>query len=185
MGQQESESFSECKTLAESGGDAAAQARLGWRYAKGEDCHADPVEAVSWFRKAARQENPSAAYGLGCAYLYGRGIGNDFDEGLKWISQAAENGDQDAQFELGELYRTGMKVAEKGPVLLAKDGTAAFRWIRESATGGKVEAQWSLANLYSSGEGVSADMNEAIRWWRAAADSGHTPSTFSGDDISG
>jgi len=50
-------------------GDAWAQCILGVAYFEGVGTRRDPIEAVRWTRKAARQGDDTAQYNLGLAYL--------------------------------------------------------------------------------------------------------------------
>ena len=44
--------------------------------------------------------------------------------------------------------------------------------IRERAERGDAEAQYDLALAYYKGEGVAKDLEEAVKWFRKAADQG-------------
>ena len=52
----------------------------------------------------------------------------------------------------------------------------AFEQAKARAEKGDVQAQYSLANYYERGLGVAKDKNEAVKWYRKAADQGHEES---------
>ena len=49
-----------------------------------------------------------------------------------------------------------------------------FDELKKLAEEGMPEAQYNLGLMYSTGKGVPQDYNEAIRWYRLAADQGHS-----------
>ena len=53
-------------------------------------------------------------------------------------------------------------------------GQRDLRELRDRADEGSPAAQFNLARLYVSGTGVPQDDLEAVRWYRLAADQGHT-----------
>ena len=50
--------------------------------------------------------------------------------------------------------------------------------IRCLAEQGNAEAQFSLGFRYDEGEGVPQDSQEAVKWWRKAAEQGHDQAQF-------
>ena len=52
----------------------------------------DVVEAVKWYRKAAKQEHADAQYNLGKRYEKGDGVDQDVVEAVKWYRKAAKQG---------------------------------------------------------------------------------------------
>ena len=46
------------------------------------------------------------------------------------------------------------------------------------AQSGDAEAQWQMAGYYEQGLGVEPDQQEAIRWYRQAATSGHVEAQY-------
>lgn len=49
----------------------------------------------------------------------------------------------------------------------------AFNLYMKLAEQGNPEAQYQLGNLYFSGDGVEFDLDEALAWYRSAADQGN------------
>jgi uncharacterized protein len=53
-----------------------------------------------------------------------------------------------------------------------EDYTSAFEWA-EKAAAGSGDAAFLLGQMYARGEGVSQNMDQAVYWYRQAADQGH------------
>lgn len=49
---------------------------------------------MTWFRKAAEQNNADAQYRLGACYANGMGVARNQVEALKWIRKSAAQGDE-------------------------------------------------------------------------------------------
>jgi uncharacterized protein len=107
-------------------GDATAQSKLGWKYAKGEGVPQDHAEAVKWFRKAADQGNVAAQINLGVSYAKGEGVPQDYTEAAKWYRKAADQGNGVAQNNLGAMYAQGQGVTQ--------DYTQAYVWFHRAAS---------------------------------------------------
>ena len=93
----------------------------------------DYVEAVKWFRKAAKQGHLEAQDNLGLCYRDGLGVAKDYVEAVKWFRKAAEQGNASAQYNLGACYENGYGVTQ--------DDAEAERWYRKAAKQGHREAQ--------------------------------------------
>jgi TPR repeat protein len=70
-------------TLAEKG-DADAQFKAGLMYYLGQGVLRDYREALAWFKKAARQNNPYAQYNVGYMHEKGEGTPQDYGEAAKY-----------------------------------------------------------------------------------------------------
>jgi len=143
--------------------------------------------AFMWLRQEAEQGNDDAMYRVALCYLRGEGTEVDPDEGIKWLDatstrmvpeatvngfprpwilKAAENGNATAQYRIGISQ------------LLLEDGAVneAELWLTKAAEQGHTLAQTFLYDLYAGLIGGEADVKknpaEAIRWLRAAAESG-------------
>ncbi|MDR1297836.1 MAG: hypothetical protein LBO05_10800, partial [Deltaproteobacteria bacterium] len=70
----------------------------------------------------------------------------------------------------------GPAAKETDPVTEAEEKelamTMACFWWTKAAENGLPEAQFLLGCAYADGNGVSAEMDEAVRWWRLAAAQG-------------
>ena len=94
-----------------------------------------------------------------------------------WFSQAAGQGHEYAMYALGKLN------------LEAGNASAARRWFEKAANLGNQFAQYQLGKLLLQGDGVSKDVEEAVRqftasanctfWERTSSRTGTPPSTGS------
>jgi hypothetical protein len=75
-------------------GDAAAEYRLGVRYATGEDVTQDYSEAMRWFLQAADQGNVRAQATVAAWMLAGRGAAQDYSQAYYWALLAQAGGDE-------------------------------------------------------------------------------------------
>ena len=180
-------------------GNAKAQYDLGVRYYNGGGVSQNYAEAIKWYRKAAEQGYAMAQNKLGIMYEKGRGVPQDYLEAVKWYRKAAEQGDMNAQYNLGYMYEYGKGVtpdkaeAKKWYQNVAKQGSEdakkalrrLSRWkpgkgedkltqLKRDAENGDAEAQYQLGFNYFHGyDGVKEDHEEAVKWYRKAAEQGH------------
>ncbi|GAA5001724.1 tetratricopeptide repeat protein [Acinetobacter puyangensis] len=69
--------------------------------------HAQPEQAVEWFKHAKERGDLRADFMLGMAYLTGNGVAADAKHAVEVLNQAGEAGDIDAYFALYQAYRDG------------------------------------------------------------------------------
>ena len=126
-------------------------------YRKGEGLpEPDPVQALKWFRAAARQKDPAAIHNLAVMYHLGEGgLEPDLDKAAQLNLEAAELGSADAQFAFGVIYAEGIGVE--------RDRREAVRWLREAANQDHPEAQNSLGVAYCDGHGVDQGVPRLVR----------------------
>ena len=79
------------------GGDASAQAYLGYMFESGRGVPQDFTEAAYWYRRSAEQGNDSAQYQLGLLYDKGFGVRQDLVEASKWLNLATANASRDSR----------------------------------------------------------------------------------------
>jgi TPR repeat protein len=145
-----SQAFTWIKQKAEQG-DGDAQYRLALCYLRGEGTEVDAHEGIRWLDMAAKARVPEA---------------NIYGFPRPWIRNAAENGNATAQYRIGVHQ------------LILEDDSLdeAEVWLTKAAEQGHTLAQKYLYHLYSGLIGGAADVKknpaEAIRWLRAAAESG-------------
>ena len=92
-------------------------------------------EAVSWYGKAAAQENTC----LGKLYLEGKDVPKDVQKAVAYLTDSAEHGNQYAQYALGKLYLTGQGVKQ--------DRERAWAYFYESAEQGNEYAAFFLEHF--------------------------------------
>ncbi|TXH33773.1 MAG: sel1 repeat family protein [Rhodospirillaceae bacterium] len=109
----------------------------------------DVAGAIPLLEEEAQRGNPVAAYNLGKIYESGSGgIAKDYAKAATWYRQAAEIGSTPTQF----------------------DGTQLGPQAADLMFAAQLYSQYGLARLYEAGRGVPQDSNEAVRWYRRAAD---------------
>ena len=164
-------------------GDIVAQYNLGLCCYEGDGMERTYAEAAKWWRKAAEQGYANAQTRLG-VLIYDK-LDMDYSEAVHWLRKAAEQNDAEAQFYLGECYYYGTGVEQ--------DVEEAMKWYQKaaeqdyykaksrieffdllhSAEQGDPGAQFSLGYRYYYGTAVKEDREEAIKWYRKAAEQGN------------
>ena len=129
-------------------GHADAQYKLGFAYDWGYGVEKDLEEAAKWYHKAAEQGHADAHYALGLAYYNGYGVEQDYMKAAEWFRKAADKGHGESEYDLELAYQ-------------------------EAAKQGNVDAQYELGVMHSNGNFVEKDLEEAVKWFRKAADKGH------------
>ena len=115
-------------------------------YYHGEGVKKNPQKAVSWLKKAAKQNLLIAQASLGYIYVTDRNFKNNLAEGIFWTKKASAYGNARAQATLGIAYLIGKGVEKNIP-----EGVS---WIKKAARQGNYPAQSMLASCYENGIGV-------------------------------
>lgn len=93
---------------------------------------------------------------------------------IEELVPSAESGDRDTQFRLAEEYFMGSHDCGRGEMAgPPQDLKKALFWYIKAADHGNSEAQFKLGVIYTNGEGVTANTEEAHRWFKRAAENGH------------
>ena len=104
----------------------------------GSEKPADKREAVSWFEKAAADDDREAMFWLGRMNVRGEGgLEKDDATGVGWLKNAAEDGHMMAMVWLGDLSRQGRVTGAKDP----KQALAWFNKVLEGAGPGDEKAK--------------------------------------------
>ena len=142
-------------------GDVEAQCFLANHYhSKG-----DHSQALSWYHKAAEQNNTDAQLILGDCYYDGLGTEEDYQQAFYWYEKAAGLGNAEAQNTLGDCYYYGHGIE--------MNNQKAFYWYKKAAEQGNAEAQSKLGYCYYYGYGVEKDKQKAVYWYNMAAEQDH------------
>ncbi len=160
-------------------GDSDAQFQLGLMYETGKGVPRNYCDAFKWFRLAAQQGNNDAEYKLG--YMYENGLGvfkKGYAEASKWYRLAADKGHPDAITKLQELdlkLTPGDTMPQKPNKSNVKEDVSMPCDPTLQYLGDKTyrENQFNIGNNYYYGDSVAQDYNEAVKWYRLAADKGH------------
>ena len=148
-------------------GDANCQYQFGEMYEKGKKVRRNENTARQWYRLAAEQGHVSAQFSLGLLMQ-----DKNVAESLKWLLEADLRGHNSAALYLGRIYAGG-------GVEILKDVKTAVKWFLKAADPARgyhpsAEAQLELGHIYRKGDGVPKDEAEAIKWYRRAANQGHS-----------
>ncbi len=142
---------------------APAQVVLGYLSETGEaGLSTDPVQAVEWYKKAAKLNDSIGSWLLGRAYFTGTGTPRDTEQAIVELRKSASQGDPFGQHLLG------MALLGKG------DSTEAAQWFRKAAMQGLPQAQQQLGMMLKQGQGIPADKVEAYVWLALSARAGNS-----------
>jgi TPR repeat protein len=155
-------------------GDANARFELGVRYYLGSNVPPSTAEAVKWWRTAAEDKHPGAAFNLGAVSLQDPGSPTNRIEAFEWFCLAAVWGDSDAV----QVLR-GLAGALKPDELIAGIGRAYGRYGKDIDLAGTLPStrdpavQTLLGEAYAQGAGVPQDYHRARAWFERAAAQGN------------
>ncbi|KAJ5670596.1 uncharacterized protein N7477_005959 [Penicillium maclennaniae] len=127
----------------------------------------DEKYANQLFHQAADLGYKFSQFRLGTAYEYGL-MGNPVDNRMSiiWYTRAAAQGEHQSELALSGWYLTGSEG------ILQQNDTEAYLWARKAATAGLAKAEYAMGYFTEVGIGVSANLEDAKRWyWRAACES--------------
>ena len=120
---------------------------------------ADIVNAMNWYRKAAKLNNAEAQTRL--AYLLDNSEENE--EAIKWYQKAVQQGHADAFYGLGIMYAAGEGANQ--------DEAKAFELFTQAANKGHAPSIRALAVTYEKGDlGQPIDYELAVEWLQAGGD---------------
>lgn len=128
-------------------------------------------KSLSWIKKAAELNHLDSQLRLADAYFYGKDTMQDYAEAMRWYMTIIEKDYEKystpeksayAMTRVAYMYSNGLNVDI--------DYKKAVEWYRQAAERGGAEAAWSLGNMYLNGNGVTANKQEADKWF-ARADS--------------
>ena len=170
LSKKKEERFFSCREFVQSLELNTAAVKTKSSYNPVDGVHQVDVKESECFRKAAKQGDARAQYGLGLCYARGKGVPQDMKKAVKWFRKAAEQGNAVAQGILGNCYYRGDGVSE--------DKKEAFKWYRKAAEQGNAVAQFNLGNCYYRGDGVLVNSDEAVYWFHKAAKLGNTRAQY-------
>jgi len=139
-----------------------AQYNIGKSYYDGNGVEQNYEKAINWWRKVTKVAQ--AFYDLAGMYHYGIHVGVDHAEAARLYHKAVELREYSAFDKLAELSKNNNDIAQ--------ESSSALEFVRTVAEQGDINAQFTLANLYQSGFWVKKNLNEAVKWWRKAAEQG-------------
>lgn len=127
-------------------------------------------ETAKWFTQAAEQGHVEARHALGLYYYRKK----DDEKAVEWLTKAAESGHLEAQCVLAihNATRNGDDMdAGTRDILDWYRGHIPydFDWTHPTAEHGNRMAQYNLGRCYEEGVGVDKDLDQAMMWYRKAA----------------
>jgi len=144
------------RPLAEAG-DPWAQLSYGGLTLAGFGGRPDPIEACTWFQKAAEQGYAPAQGNFGECYYQGHGVPKDLGKAFEWYRKSAEQGDAGGENNLGAMYAQGEGVPA--------DAKEAVQWFERSALHGNMQGMYNLAKVYFQGRpDLPKDYELAFKW---------------------
>jgi TPR repeat protein len=129
-------------------GETAARVALGNRLDSGCGMEKDPIQALRWYRMAARVGNSSAANNIAITF---RQNGN-FRRAVHWFRASIALGDDEARIQLGvhQYWGIGVRADHSAAIANFKTVTKA-KFITEA---GRDDAFFYLSAAYLEGKGV-------------------------------
>lgn len=146
-------------------GNVVAQLLVAEAFYYGRGTKEDRVEAVKWYRSAAKSKNHDAEASLGLCYLHGYGCERNDQLAVSYFLDAVEGSNVVAMTNLAFCYINGRGVVEE-----PEEG---FKWARRAADQGHAPGQVMLAECLLLGKGVERNPKEAEVWLKAAARQGN------------
>jgi hypothetical protein len=120
--------------------------------------------AVNYLRRAAEQGLTRAITRLAVHYWEGNGVEQDFEQAVALRRIASELGCNVARFDLANNLQA------RGTPEDQVEAASLFRLVAIETERANVQAQMGM--LYRDGRGVEQDLEEALYWFRLAADQG-------------
>ncbi|MGA2794336.1 MAG: tetratricopeptide repeat protein, partial [Roseiarcus sp.] len=122
----------------------------------------DMNEALKYYRAAAEQGHPYAAFNYANTLVLGRGVPRDVTAALPFLVKAANANLPPAAKLLGILYRDGNGVPP--------DKMASLKWFRQAADKGDLYSAAEIGAAYWDGApAYPKDQAEAVQWFLKAA----------------
>jgi TPR repeat protein len=168
-GHNQAEGFKWYRRAAEHG-DAVAENNVGGMYVEGAGVQQNYAEGVDWLRKAVEHGAESPIEQLLFLYhsgkaLPGKSLEENRKEGLTLLQSWADQGNSTAQYVLAGAYKRGF-------LGLPSDPAHMLHWLRKAAEKNP-EAESHVGWVYSQGDGVPKNYDEAVSWYRKAAEHGN------------
>ncbi|KAI8875363.1 HCP-like protein [Backusella circina FSU 941] len=150
------------KTAANNTKDKNSQFTLGYMYEYGIGCEKDIDAAITWYKKAIKNDHWGAHCNLG--YIYERH--KKYKDAFKLYRCAAMRDCTQAQYNVASCYARGLGTS--------KNKGDAFHWFERAADNGHHEAQADMGYLYWK----KKDFKEAKKYYTRAAKGGVVRAQF-------
>lgn len=150
-------------------GHISAQRDLAARYWSGVGMPQDRDRAFALLQAAAEGGNLLAQIDLGWMHYRGLGIPLDYGRARDYFTAAADAGSAEGQFRLAQMVQLGQGGRDLGP---SENHRQARELLLAAARQGYLPAQLELARQYETGFAAFRDEEQALVWYRAAAEQG-------------
>lgn len=168
------------------------QAQLGYCYTNGIGVEKDENKGLHWTRQSAEKGNARGQFNLG---VYFQEM-NDMEKAVEYYTKSANQGYVYAQHNLGRIYSVNFQDKAKAiywyekaanqeyPLSQSKLAALyldmddeyynrqAFSLLRKAANAEEKSAYNNLGYCYATGKGTNRNIQEALVWFRKAADNG-------------
>lgn len=144
-------------------GNDHAQFYLAKRYQKGIGVTKNPLKAIEWYTRAAKQNVTPAQLNLGIMYARGEGVAVNEQQARYWLERAAKRGDNRASYTLALIDEKQRKLVD------------AYKWYELSARDGmlndevrtKARGKIGQLALNLSGSDIANARNQANSWFQS------------------
>jgi TPR repeat protein len=119
-------------------------------------------KVFSYLMDAAKQGDPVAACNLGMLYTNGDGCEQSYLLSCKWFCISAYKNVCQAQYNLGVCFRKHII-----------DYPKSIYWLKKASENNYTEASYTLGVMYNEGIITERNIDEAIKYYKLAANNGH------------
>ena len=133
----------------------------GLKYFYGENMEPDYQKAISYFSRAANQNDGRALYFYGLCCQWGLGTEKSDVNACNFYKEAYLHGFDQAVVAIGDCYAHGLGVAENGRM--------AAVWYKKGADAGNALAAQRYGKCLENGFGVVNDPEQARAWYAKSA----------------
>lgn len=126
----------------------------------------DPVQALTWFKKAAALGDVHAQMFCAGAYLFGYGTNVNEDVARRYYIDAAKSGNAIAQYTLADHFISSRDMRSKKLGLI---------WLNKAVEKNDPKAQLKLGELYAAGSLVTRDIAKAQELMEKSAAQHYAP----------
>ncbi len=133
------------------------------------DYERDRKKAFEYFKLSAHQGFKRGQTGLANYYRFGYGTEKNEELAIKYFQLAIAQDDRYAKFHLSEMcYELANRCSRKDPEKSFK----YYKLVADLKGSYQHEAEVIVAHFYKKGDGVTINLEEAIKYFKLAADAG-------------
>lgn len=155
--------------LAESG-NPQAQKFIAYMYDFGQGVDPNWDKAIKWYRLPAQEGDPFAQNNLATLLL------DEFpEEAIQWYILSGNQGCPFAIEVLADIYSGHLSILGMTEHQY-RDDLKAISLYMKTAQNGSQSGCHRLGEMYAAGQGVSQDFNQAVFWYRKAAEKNYKSS---------